>query len=49
MKVEVDVLGPVFLIVRMGSVDVLKKQRFRAQELCESQGGRLGLPVSSGP
>ena len=43
MKVEVAVLGSPSLIVRTVSVDV------RAQELCESRGGRPGLPVRNSP
>ena len=51
MKVEVDVLGFPVLIVLMVSVDVkqhLKKKtntEIRAQEQCESRGGRPGLPA----
>ena len=50
MKVEVDVLGSLSLIVPMVSVDLKqhfkkKTSEFRAQELCESRGGRPGLPV----
>ena len=51
MKVEVAVQGSPSLIVRMVSVDV--KQHWtgihRDQELCESLGGRPGLPVSGSP
>ena len=47
MKVEVDVLGSPSLTVAMVSVDVTLKNR--AQELCESRGGRPGLPVPSSP
>ena len=51
VKVEVAVLGSQSL-VRTVSVDVkqhyLKKPRFRGQELCESRGGRPGLPVPNG-
>ena len=49
VKVEATVLGTPSLIVRMISVDV--KQHWtqslftRARELCESRGGRPGLPV----
>ena len=58
MKVEVVILGSPSLIVHMVSVDVkqqLKKKKRRknwsnrAQELCESRGGRPGLPVLSSP
>ena len=49
MKVEVAVLGSPSLISLMVSVDVkqhLKEiAKIRAQELCESRGGRPGLPV----
>ena len=47
MKVEVHVLGFPSRIVCVVSVDVkqhLKKTQVRAQELCESRGGRSGLP-----
>ena len=54
VKVEVAVLGSPPLIIPTVSVDVkqhLKKKAFwlRAQELCESGGGRPGLPVPNGP
>ena len=53
MKVEVAVLGSPSLIVLTVSVDVkqhLKKKRvLRAQKLCESRGGRPGLPVPDSP
>ena len=49
MKVEVAVLGSPFLICLMVPVDVKHHvyftKRARVQELCESQGGRPGLPV----
>ena len=47
MKVSVDVLGFPSLIVRTVSVDSKQHriQRYRAQELHESRGGRPGLPV----
>ena len=48
MKVEVAVLGSPFLIDLIVSVDVSnieKETRLRTQELCESRGGRPGLPV----
>ena len=52
MKVEVDVLGSPSRIVCTVSVDVRqhlkrKSQEIRAQELCESRGGRPGLPISN--
>ena len=48
VKVEVDVLGSPSLIVLMVSVDVKRHvQNVRAQELCESSGGRPGLAVRS--
>ena len=46
MKVEVAVMGSPSLIVLMVSVDV---KPFRAQDLCESRGGRHGLPVPNSP
>ena len=60
MKVEVAVLGSPSLIVLMVSVDVKHCTdrnctsaavfRFRAEELCESLGGRpAGLPVPNSP
>ena len=54
MKVEVDVLGSPSLIVPMVSVDLKqhfkkKTSEFRAHELCESRGGRPGLPVPNSP
>ena len=30
-------------------MDLLQPLEFRAQELCESRGGRLGLPVPNSP
>ena len=49
MKVEVEVLSSPSLIVRTVSVDVKQNQkkinRAGAHELCESRGGRPGLPV----
>ena len=53
MKVEVAVLGSPSLTVLMLSVDIkqhLKKTLYdRAQELCESRGGRPGLTVPNSP
>ena len=56
VKVEVDVLGPQSLIVLTVSVDVKQhlkmKKKYRSnrtQELCESRGGRPGLPVPNSP
>ena len=55
MKVEVAVLSSPSLIVRTVSAGVkrhLKKQQqhiLRAQELCESGGGRPGLPDPNSP
>ena len=54
MKVEVAVLGSPSLIVLMVSVDVKQHKtrtalEFRVQELCESRGGRPGLPVPNSP
>ena len=45
MKVEVDVLGSQSLTVRTVSVDGKQHNTPRAQELCESGGGRPGLSV----
>ena len=48
VKVEADVLGSPSLIVRAVSVDIklhMKKKNPRVQEMCESRGGRPGLPV----
>ena len=55
MKVEGAVLGSPSLISLMVSVDVKHYERrsetlrIRAQELCESRGGRPGLPVPNKP
>ena len=50
VKVEVDVLGSPSLTVRTVSVDVnYVPLKNRAQELCESRGGRPGLPVPNSP
>ena len=50
MKVEVEILGSPSLIVLMVSVDVEQHlKKLRAQELCESRGGRPGLPVPNSP
>ena len=46
MKVEVVVLGSPSIAVRQVSV---VNFFLRAQELCESRGGRPGLPVNSSP
>ena len=48
MKVEVDALSFRSLTVLMASVDVKQhlKKHHRAQELCESRGGRPELPSS---
>ena len=47
MEVEVDVLGSPSLIVLVVSVDVkaILEENSRTKELCESRGGRPGLPV----
>ena len=46
---EVDVLGPPYLIILTMCVDVKQpwtwRNILRARELCESRGGRPGLPV----
>ena len=54
VKVEVAVLSFPSLIVLMVSVDVKQHERrrmigSRAQELCESRGGRPELPVRNKP
>ena len=52
MKVEVAAPGFLSLTLRTVSVDVKQhwpKTSFRAQELCESRGGRPGLPVPNSP
>ena len=52
MKVEAAVLGSPSLIVLTVSVDVNNTERvsaFRGRELCESRGGRPGLPVPNSP
>ena len=52
VKVEVAVLGSPSLISLMVSVDVNHHERrsiLRAQELCESRGGRPRLPVPNKP
>ena len=51
MKVEVDVLGSLSLTVLVVSVDVkaILEEHSRAKELCESRGGRPGLPVPNSP
>ena len=56
VKVEVDVLGSRSLTVLTVSVDIKQHcghkatlNRLRAQELCESRGGRPGLPVLNSP
>ena len=51
VKVEAAVLGSLSLISLMVSVDVKQHctQTLRAQELCESRGGRPGLPVPDKP
>ena len=47
MKVVVTVMGSPSLLVLMVSVDV--KPLDIVQELCESRGGRPGLPVPNSP
>ena len=55
MKVEVAVLGSLSLTVLKVSVDLKATFKaddeavIRAQELCESRGGRPGLPVPNSP
>ena len=46
VKVEVVVLGSPSIAVRQVSV---VNCSLRVQELCESRGGRPGLPVNSSP
>ena len=48
MKVEENVLGSLSLMVRTISVDLKQHNTLTAQELCESGGGRPGLPVPNG-
>ena len=43
------VLGFTSLIVLTVSVDVKQHLKKKAQELCESRGGRPGLPVPNSP
>ena len=48
MKVEVDVLGSPSLISPYGLCGrkaTIELSYYRAQELCESRGGRPGLPA----
>ena len=53
VEVEVAVMGSPSLIIRIVSVDIVRQielgQLFRAQEPCESRGGRPGLPVPNSP
>ena len=53
VKVDVAILGSQSLISLTVSVDVKQHwtwtQTLRAQELCESRGGRPGLPVPNSP
>ena len=51
VRVEADVLGSLSLIVITDSVDLKQhwNEALRAQELCESRGGRPGLPVADSP
>ena len=49
MNVEVAVLSSPSLTVLMVSVDVKSTLKNRAQELCESRGGRPELPVPNSP
>ena len=49
MKVEVAVLGSPSLTVLTVSVDVKQHLKKKAQELCESGGGRPGLHVPNSP
>ena len=52
VKVEVSVLGSPSLIVLMTSVDVRQhwtRTHIRAQQLCETRGGRPGIPVPNSP
>ena len=49
VKVEVDVLGSPSLIVRMVRICGLNIQLAIGRALCESRGGRLGLPVPNSP
>ena len=52
MKVEVVVLGSPSLIVLIvcGSKQTFEEEvHYRAPEMCESRGGRPGLPVPNSP
>ena len=41
--------GLAMLLAKVSPVNVSESVRDRAQELCESRGGRPGLPVPNGP
>ena len=50
VNVELTVLGSLALIVLVVSLDVKQRvEDFRDQKLCESRGGRPGLPVPNNP
>ena len=49
VKVEVAVLGSPSIINLMVSVDVKQYLKIRVRGLCESRGGRPGLPVLNKP
>ena len=50
MKVEVAILGSPSLIILKVSVEIKQhRTSVTAQELCESGGGRPGLPVPDNP
>ena len=49
MKTEVAVLGSPSLFSHHGLCGRKAKLKNRAQELCESRGGRPGLPVLNSP
>ena len=49
MTVEVAVLGSPSLIVFVVSATLISILTLRAQELCDSRGGRSGLPVPNSP
>ena len=42
-------MGSLSLTVRTVCVDLKQHRSYRAQELCESRGGRPGLPVLNSP
>ena len=49
MKVEVDVPSLILYTVSVDVEQTLNETIHRAQELCESRGGRPGLPIPNSP